>query len=63
MARKQVLHKHFPEPINAMVPVPAMQDPSLEENFHQAIQLFIQQILSRTQKSSNQKSLYQQMST
>jgi hypothetical protein len=34
---KQVLHKHFPEPIDATVPVPAMQDRSLEENFHRAI--------------------------
>jgi hypothetical protein len=41
-AWKQVLHEHFPEPVDATVPVPAMQDCSLEENFHQAIQLFIQ---------------------
>jgi hypothetical protein len=33
-AWKQVLHEHFPEPVNAMVPVPATQDCSLEENFH-----------------------------
>jgi hypothetical protein len=41
-AWKQVLHERFPEPVNAMVPVPATQDCSPEENFHQAIQLFIQ---------------------
>ncbi len=41
MARKQVLYEHFPEPIDATVPVPVTQDCSLEENFHQAIQLFI----------------------
>jgi hypothetical protein len=33
-AWKQVLHEHFPEPVNAMVPVPATQDRSSEENFH-----------------------------
>jgi hypothetical protein len=38
-----VLHEHFPEPVDATVPVLAMKDCSLEENFHQAIQLFIQQ--------------------
>jgi hypothetical protein len=30
MAWKQVLHEHFPEPVNAMVPVLATQDCSLE---------------------------------
>ncbi len=34
---KQVLHEHFPEPVDATVPVPATQDCSLEENFHRAI--------------------------
>ncbi len=47
MAWKQMLHKHFPEPSDATVPVPAMQDHSLEENFHWAIQLFIQQTLNK----------------
>jgi hypothetical protein len=42
MAWKQVLHEHFPEPVDVTVPEPATQDHSLEENFHQAIQLFIQ---------------------
>ncbi len=41
-AWKQVLHEHFSEPVDATVPVPATQDPSLEENFHWVIQLFIQ---------------------
>ncbi len=31
-AWKQVLHEHFPEPVNATVPVPVTQDCSLEEN-------------------------------
>jgi hypothetical protein len=46
-AWKQVLHEHFPEPVNATVPVPAMQDRSLEENFRRVIQLFIQQTLNK----------------
>jgi hypothetical protein len=46
-AWKQVLHKHFPEPVDATVPVPATQDCSLEEYFHQAIQLFIQQTMNK----------------
>jgi hypothetical protein len=33
-AWKQVLHEHFPEPVDAMVPVPVTQDCNLEENFH-----------------------------
>jgi hypothetical protein len=33
-AWKQVLYEHFPEPVNLMVQVPAMQDCSSEENFH-----------------------------
>jgi hypothetical protein len=31
IAWKQVLREHFPEPVDAMVPVPATQDRSLEE--------------------------------
>ncbi len=46
-AWKQVLHEHFSEPVYATVPVSAMQDCSLEESFHQAIQLFIQQMLNK----------------
>ncbi len=34
VAWKQVLHKHFPKPVNATVPVPVTQDCILEENFH-----------------------------
>ncbi len=33
-AWKQVLHEHFPEPVDLMVQLPATQDRSLEENFH-----------------------------
>jgi hypothetical protein len=54
MAWKQVLHKHFPEPVDATVPVPATQDCSLEENFHQAIQLFIQQTLNKKKPRDRQ---------
>jgi hypothetical protein len=58
-AWKQVLHEHFPEPVNAMVPVLATQDRSLEENFHQAIQLFIQQTLNK-KKSQDRQYFYMQ---
>ncbi len=40
-----MLQEHFPEPVNAMVPVPVAQDCNLEENFHQVLQLFIQRTL------------------
>jgi hypothetical protein len=33
-AWKQVFHDHFPEPVDATVPGPAVQDCSLEESFH-----------------------------
>jgi hypothetical protein len=46
-AWKQVLHERFPEPVDATVPVPAEQDCNQEENFHQAIQLFIQRMLNK----------------
>jgi hypothetical protein len=58
-AWKQVLHEHFPEPVGATVPVPAMQDRSLEENFHRAIQLFIQQTLNK-KKSRDRQYIYLQ---
>ncbi len=53
-AWKQVLHKHFPEPVNATMPVPATQDPNLEENFHWAIQLFIQWMLNKKKPRDRQ---------
>jgi hypothetical protein len=59
MAWKQLLHEHFPEPVNAMVPVLAMQDCSLEENLHQAIQLFIQQMLNK-KKPRDRQYIYMQ---
>jgi hypothetical protein len=43
----QVLHKHFPEPVDATVPGLATQDRSLEQSFYQAIQLFIWQTLNK----------------
>jgi hypothetical protein len=58
-AWKQVLHEHFPEPVDTMVPVPATQDSSLEENFHQAIQLFIQQMLNK-KNPRNRQYIYMQ---
>jgi hypothetical protein len=54
MARKQVLHEHFPEPVNSTVPVLVTQDWNLEENFHQAIQLFIQQTLNKKKPRDRQ---------
>jgi hypothetical protein len=58
-AWKQVLHEHFPELIDATVPVPATQDCSLEENFHQAIQLIIQWTLNK-KKPRNRQYIYLQ---
>ncbi len=53
-AWKQVLHKHFSEPVNVTVTVPATQDCSLEENFHQSIQLFIQRTLNKKKPRDRQ---------
>ncbi len=53
-AWKQVLHELFPVPVDATVPVPAMQDCSLEENFHRAFQLFIQQTLNKKKPRDRQ---------
>jgi hypothetical protein len=58
-AWRQVIHEHFPEPVNATVPVPATQDRSLEENFHQVIQLFIQQMLNE-KKPRDRQYIYMQ---
>jgi hypothetical protein len=44
---KQVLHEHFLEPVNDTILVPVAQDHNVEESFHQAPQLFIQQILNK----------------
>jgi hypothetical protein len=51
---KQVLHEHFPEPVDATVPVPAEQDCNQKETFHQAIQLFIQQTLNEKKPRDRQ---------
>jgi hypothetical protein len=59
MARKQVLHEYFPEPVDATVPVSVAQDHNLEGNFHQALQLFIQQTLNK-QKPSDRQYIYMQ---
>jgi hypothetical protein len=54
MAWKQVLHKHFPESINATAPVPVMQDCNLTEDLCQAIQLFIQWMLNEKKPRDRQ---------
>jgi hypothetical protein len=59
MAWKQVLHEHFPELVDVTVPVPAMQDCSSEDNFHQAIQLFIQRTLNK-KKTRDRQYIYLQ---
>ncbi len=58
-AWKQVLHEHFPEHANVTVPVPATQNCSSEENFHRAIQLFIQQMLNE-KKPRDRQYIYMQ---
>jgi hypothetical protein len=58
-AWKQVLHEHFPEPVDVTVPVPATQDCSSEENFHRAIQLFIHQMLNE-KKPRDRQYIYMQ---
>jgi hypothetical protein len=60
-AWKQVLCKHFPEPVNATVPGLATQDRSLEESFHQAIQLFIRRTLNK-KKPRDRQYIYMQPS-
>ena len=42
-AWKQTHHKHVPEPGNETISVPAVQDCNSGENFHKALQLFLQQ--------------------
>jgi hypothetical protein len=59
MAWKQVLHEHFPKPVDGTVPVLATQDCSLEENFHQAVQLFIQRMLNK-KKPRDRQYIYMQ---
>ncbi len=49
-----MLHEHFPEPVDATVPVPAEQDCNQKETFHQAIQLFIQQTLNEKKPRDRQ---------
>jgi hypothetical protein len=47
MAWNQVLHEHFSEPVDVTVPMLVAQDCNLEENFNQALQLFIQRMLNK----------------
>jgi hypothetical protein len=51
---KQVLHKHFAETFDVIVPVPVVQNHNLEENFHQAIQLFIQLMMNKKKPRDRQ---------
>ena len=44
MASKQVMHDHFPEPVDTAM-VPSEHDRSLEENFCRAIELFLKKAL------------------
>jgi hypothetical protein len=53
-AWKQVLHEHFPEPVDVTVRVQAEQDCNQEENFHRAIQLFIQRTLNEKKPRDRQ---------
>jgi hypothetical protein len=53
-AWKQVLHEHFPKPVNVRVPGPAKQDRSSEESFHRAIRLFIQWMLNEEKPRDRQ---------
>jgi hypothetical protein len=62
-AWKQVLHKHFPEPVDTTVPVPAEQDHNQEETFHRAIQLFIQQTLNKKSPGIGSISTYSLVET
>ncbi len=57
MAWKQVLHKHFLEPVNSTMPLPVAQDCNLEENFHRVLQLFVQGMLNE-KKSSDRQYIY-----
>ncbi len=58
-AWKQVLHKHFPEPVDAAVAGRATQDRSLEESFHQVIQFFVQWTLNE-KKPRDMQYIYMQ---
>jgi hypothetical protein len=58
-AWKQVLHEHFPKPVDVTLPVPATQDGSSEKSFHQAIQLFIQKMLNE-KKPRDRQYIYMQ---
>ncbi len=49
-----MLHEHFPEPVDATVPVPAEQDRNQEGTFQRAIQLFIQQTLNKKKPRDRQ---------
>ncbi len=53
-AWKQTLHEHFPEPVDATRPVPSDQDCNSDENFRQAISLFLQRMLNKKKPRDRQ---------
>jgi hypothetical protein len=59
-AWKRVLHEHFPEHVDVMVLVPVAQDCNLEDNLHQALQLFIQWTLNK-KKPRDWQYIYMQL--
>ena len=52
-AWKQVMHDHFPEPVDAAM-VPTKHDRSLEENFRRAIELFLKKALHKEKPRDRQ---------
>ena len=58
-AWKKTLREHFSEPLNATILVPIAQDCNSGENFHCALQLFLQQILNK-QKPRDRQYIYLQ---
>jgi hypothetical protein len=57
-AWKHVLHEHFLEPVNVTQPAPLAQSHNLEENFHQAVKLFIQLMLNKKGLGTGNTSIY-----
>ena len=53
-AWKQVLHEHFPEPVDATRPVPSEQNRNSEENYRRALALFLQRTLNEKKPRDRQ---------
>jgi hypothetical protein len=58
-AWKQMLHEHFPEPVDATRPVPSDQDCNSGKNFCRSILLFLQQTLNE-KKARDRQYIYLQ---